>query len=86
MLTVLLQSHPSLWSTGESGHRLNSQAVRPPSSLFMSLVNGLLVKCVEGCGGAVRLQDYRRHGESKCHSFQENLYSPSKIALKDVLG
>ena len=69
-----------------SGHALSSQTIRPPSSLFMSLVHDVLVKCTNGCGGAVRLQDYTRHCDSKCRNFQQNLESPSKITLQDVLG
>ncbi len=69
-----------------SDHPLTSQTVRPPSSLFMSLVHDLLVKCAKGCGGAVRLQDYMKHCDSKCNSFRHNLESPSKVTLKDVLA
>ncbi len=69
-----------------SDHTLSSQTIHPPSSLFMSLMNDLLVKCIKGCGGAVRLQDYSQHCESNCSNFRENLNSPSKITLKDVLA
>ena len=82
----VIQASYSLKCPCCSNHTLSSQTICPPSSLFMSLVNDLLVKCAKGCGGAVRLQDYNQHCESKCHSFRENLNSPSKVTLKDVLG
>ena len=67
-------------------HTLSSLTVRPPSSLFMSLVNDLVVKCPKGCGAAVRLQEYTKHCNSKCSSFQHNIESPSKVTLRDVLA
>ena len=80
-----IQSANSVESPCCRGHTLSSETVRSPSSLFMSLVNDLVVLCGLGCGGAVRVQDYKEHSDSKCRSFRGNLYSPSKVTLKDVM-
>ncbi len=46
-----IQATYSLNSPCCSDHTLNSQTVRPPSSLLTALLNDQLVKCVKGCGG-----------------------------------
>ncbi len=81
-----IQATYSLNSPCCSDHTLNSQTVRPPSSLLIALLNDQLVKCVKGCGSVVKLQDYQKHLDSKCSCFRENMDSPSKITLRDVLG
>lgn len=69
-----------------SDHILSSQTIHPPSSLLMSLLNDQLVNCVRRCGSVVKLQDYQKHLDSNCSDHRENMNSPSKITLKDVLG
>lgn len=69
-----------------SDHVLSSDTIHPPSPLFMSLLGDLLVKCAQGYGGAVKLEDYERHRLSKCRSYRQDPNSPSKITLSDVLG
>ena len=65
---------------------VSSQTIRSVSALFMSLLLDIVVKCAKGCGGAVRLDDYSQYCDSNCQRFRENLDSPSKITLKDVLA
>ncbi len=82
---AILQSN-SLKCPCCSAHILSSETIRPPSSLFMSLMDDLLVKCPNACGCAVKLSNCINHQQSNCHSFRENPNSPSRITLKDVLS
>ena len=51
----------------------------------MSLLNDLLLSCVRKCGKIVKLQDYKLHLAGNCTSHYEEMNSPSKVTLRDML-
>ena len=58
--------------------KLDSEHVGPPPSLVLSLIEGLLVYCVRGCGKIVRVSNYQDHLKGSCRThFHQNVNSPS---------
>ncbi len=64
---------------------LSSSAISSPSALLHSLLNDVLVKCIRKCGKTVKVQHYQHHLAGNCRSHYEDLNSPSKVTLRDVL-
>ena len=52
----------------------------------MSLINDLVVTCIRKCGNVVKLEKYGEHLSSNCRNCCENVNSPSKVTLRDVLS
>lgn len=66
-------------------HTLSSATIHPPSHLLMSLINDLVVSCTRKCGSKVKYEKYEEHLSSNCRNYCENVDSPSKVTLRDVL-
>lgn len=67
--------------------RLDTTHIRPPPPLVVSLVEGLLVHCVRGCGKIVRVGQYQQHLKGACKSHYHQLVdSPSKMTITEVLS
>lgn len=68
-------------------HRLDSSHIRPPPSLVVSLLNGLLVHCTRMCGKIVRVDHYQKHLQGLCMShYHQRIDSPSKLTISEVLS
>ena len=67
-------------------HQLDSSQIRRPPPMVSSLMEGLLVHCVKGCGKLVRLDHYRLHLDSNCHNHHQLEDSPSRMTLSEVLA
>jgi hypothetical protein len=66
---------------------LGSKHIRSPPPLVVTLLEGLLLYCVRGCGKIVRVGQYGEHLKGACHSHYHQLVdSPSKATLCDVLS
>ena len=67
--------------------QLDSAHIRPPPPLVLSLVEGVLVQCVRGCGIIVKLGQYQLHLNGACQSHYHQLAnSPSKVTISEVLS
>ncbi len=65
---------------------LSSATISRPPAFLVSCLNDLQVTCVRKCGKAVKIQLYQQHLAGKCRSHYEDLNSPSKVTLRDVLN
>ena len=59
--------------------------VKPPA-IVGSLLNEVMVSCVKGCNKAVKFSNSEQHIVGNCRGFYEDLDSPSKVTLRDVLS
>ncbi len=67
--------------------QLDCDHIRPPPPLVLSLVEGVLVYCVRGCGKIVKLGQYQQHLKGACQSHYHQLAnSPSKVTISEVLA
>ena len=83
---MAIQSTCSLNCPCCNDHTLNSETILPPSQLLMSLLNDLVVSCTKKCGSVVKLANYGYHLSSNCRSCCEDVNSPSKVTLRDVIS
>ena len=67
-------------------HTLNQSTVLRPPAIVGSLLNEVMVSCVKGCNKAVKVSNYEQHLVGNCRGFYEDLDSPSKVTLRDVLS
>ena len=67
-------------------HHLSSVNVSLPSTFLLSVLNEVVVTCVRKCGKEVKVQHYEQHLTGKCRSHYNDLNSPSKVTLQDVLN
>ena len=67
-------------------HHLSSVNVSLPSTFLLSVLNEVVVTCVRKCGKEVKVQHYEQHHTGKCRSHYNDLNSPSKVTLQDVLN
>ena len=67
--------------------QLDSEHIRPPPPLIVTLLQGLLVHCMRGCGKIVQLGQYEEHLKGGCRSHYHQLAdSPSKLTISEVLS
>lgn len=66
---------------------LDSEHVTLPPPLVLSLVEGVLVHCVKGCGKIVQVRQYQQHLKGACQTHYHQLAdSPSKMTISEVLS
>lgn len=82
-----IQHSPSLSCPCCYDHQFDTSTIRPPSPLVTSLVDDLLICCKRGCKKILRASQYKDHLASSCKGhYHQQLDSPSKITIKDVLA
>ena len=65
---------------------LNQSTVLRPPAIVGSLLNEVMVSCVKGCNKVVKVSNYEQHLVGNCQGFYDDLDSPSKVTLRDVLS
>ncbi len=66
-------------------HLLSSSTISQPSTFLLSVLDDLHITCVRKCGKSVKIRHYQEHLAGNCRSHYEDLNSPSKVTLRDVL-
>ena len=66
-------------------HLLSSPTISQTSIFLLSVLNDLHITCVRKCGKSVKMRHYQEHLAGNCRSHYEDLNSPSKVTLQDVL-
>jgi len=67
-------------------HTLSQSTVSRPSAIVLSFLSEVMVSCMKGCNKAVRVHNYEQHLIGNCKGHYEDLNSPSKVTLRDVLS
>ncbi len=67
-------------------HTLDCSTISRPSTILLSLLEEVVISCVKNCNNQVIIKNYSMHLAGHCKVYSEDINSPSKVTLRQVLS